>query len=395
MLNGIAGIPGSGKSYEAAAIHVLAALKRGRKVITNLPLNIDAYAAIDPAFRDLIEVRTEVQPVRGEWDATRSEAFQLWPVTKHKKPAEGVNLFGHVWDWWSDWKHPVHGFGPLFIVDECHVAMPSRKHGKTDPQVVQWFKLHRHFNIDVTLMTQNFRDVDDSICGLMATLIKVRKADIVGKPGYLRIVFSGYRGGEMSREERQYDPTLFQLYRSHTQGGAVAEFAATDVKSRMVGWRRRQKQVFMLAGVLALGTVGLFVFGPKPEKKAVEPKIVRHAPTPQPRVQSAPQQAARPVQQPVQDVEPKVKPPPEPYGGSGIHLTGAMSMGKRTIHTFTVSQNGAVTHALTNAELERSGYKWTPYTECSGLLEWRDKQRAITCSTPQVTQGIAGVKTGG
>ena len=70
MINGLEGIPGSGKSYEAAAYQVLAALEQGRKVITNLPLVIDAYAAINPAYAALIEVRRVPAPVRGTWDAS-------------------------------------------------------------------------------------------------------------------------------------------------------------------------------------------------------------------------------------------------------------------------------------------------------------------------------------
>ena len=51
MINGLEGIPGSGKSYEATVYHVLAALQTGRLVITNLPLNVEVFAAIDPAYR--------------------------------------------------------------------------------------------------------------------------------------------------------------------------------------------------------------------------------------------------------------------------------------------------------------------------------------------------------
>ncbi len=80
-VNALEGIPGSGKSYEAVAYHVLPALRSGRKVITNLPLNIDAFAAIDPAWRDLIEIRTRPAPRIGDWNAANiaeHEAFRLW-----------------------------------------------------------------------------------------------------------------------------------------------------------------------------------------------------------------------------------------------------------------------------------------------------------------------------
>jgi len=45
MIYGIVGRPGGGKSYEAVAFQVIPALKSGRKVITNLPLQIEHFVA--------------------------------------------------------------------------------------------------------------------------------------------------------------------------------------------------------------------------------------------------------------------------------------------------------------------------------------------------------------
>lgn len=64
MSNGLEGIPGSGKSYEAVVFHVLPALQSGRLVITNLPLLVEAFAALDPAFRSLIQIRRQPAPSR-------------------------------------------------------------------------------------------------------------------------------------------------------------------------------------------------------------------------------------------------------------------------------------------------------------------------------------------
>ena len=84
MINGLEGIPGSGKSYEATVYHVLAALQTGRLVITNLPLNVEVFAAIDPAYRSLIQIRRRPAPVLGVWDANaiddngNGQAFKLF-----------------------------------------------------------------------------------------------------------------------------------------------------------------------------------------------------------------------------------------------------------------------------------------------------------------------------
>lgn len=43
MIIGMEGLMGGGKSYELIRYHVLPALQKGRKVITNLPLVMEAW----------------------------------------------------------------------------------------------------------------------------------------------------------------------------------------------------------------------------------------------------------------------------------------------------------------------------------------------------------------
>ena len=77
MINGLEGIPGSGKSYEATVYHVLAALQTGRLVITNLPLNVEVFAAIDPSYRSLIQIRRRPAPVLGVWSSMPEEIINI------------------------------------------------------------------------------------------------------------------------------------------------------------------------------------------------------------------------------------------------------------------------------------------------------------------------------
>ena len=108
MINGLEGIPGSGKSYEAAAHQIMAALQAGTLVITNLPLNVEKYASIDPAYRALIELRKTPRPILGTWDASRVDpetgqgsAFALTIDGSTTPAPEHVQPFGHVWDYYS------------------------------------------------------------------------------------------------------------------------------------------------------------------------------------------------------------------------------------------------------------------------------------------------------
>lgn len=392
MINGLEGIPGSGKSYEATRYHVLEALRQGRKVITNLPLLVEAYAAIDPTFRSLIELRYVPGNVRGTWDVSRmnpetgqGNAFELFSDGAVLPPVEGARLFGTVWCYWSDWKHPKTGQGPLFIVDECHVALPRVG---TDKAVIEWFKLHRHFNADVLLATQRFRQMSQDIAELMAMVVKVRKADVIGKEGYIRKVHAGYRGAVIDESVRDYEPQFFALYRSHTQGNAVAESLATDVSPVSVRLRRWTRVSWVVAAALVAFAVYQW-------KKPAVPKgnpagvamvkadgstdmerlrsITHKAPSPSDTAEKAPVGPSDVIAEP--DL-------PEPYAGKSLHLTGVLRKKGGVVYTLVMASSGAVVASLTSAELVEAGYRWEPRSDCVGYLRWGKSVRAIVCDAP-------------
>lgn len=411
MINGLQGIPGSGKSYEAVVYHVLPALQAGRKVITNLPLHIDQFAAIDSAFPGLLEVRVKPEPIRGVWDASAiqadgsGEAFQLFP-DGHTEPAKypvrvdaqtsmklvEPPVFGHVWDFYSTWRHPESGIGPLFIVDECHIPLHRTK---TPEALIQWFKLHRHYNVDVLLMTQNFRHINQDIADLFAMLVKCRKADILGDANsYVRKVHAGYRGEVISNETRKYKPQYFGLYRSHTQGRSVAESAATDVAPFLVKWKRFARVFYLFAA--ALFVYAFFIYDDKPAPaKAARPSgesLVLTGPV------LSDEEAARRFSPPgrvpqLSQASPATSeasaPPsiPDPFDGKKIHLTGWMLMGGKTVYTFAVSMAGQRIFDLRLADLIKSGYTFEPLGECSGVLTFDGKARPVTCDAPALATG--------
>lgn len=401
MINGLEGIMGSGKSYEATAFHVLTALKAGRKVITNLPLKVDQFAAIDPSYRDLLEIRTKPAPIRGTWDANRldengnGQAYELFEDGRTEPAHDSALLFGTVWCYYSTWRDPKTGQGALFVVDECHVGMP--KIG-TDKQVVQWYKLSRHFGADVLLMTQAFRDMDQSIARLLGMLVKVRKADILGrKDSYIRKVHGGYRGAVISTEERKYRPELFPLYKSHTQGGLVLEAGATDVAPFTVKFRR-----FSYAFYAFTAAVCVWAFWPSSDDKPAQKKIAQK-PLPVQADHGAPVSHEKPPK--VSTDSPAPASPvegakeegddlyPEPYAKHSLHVTGWMSMGGRTVHTFAVAHGVTVVASVTTRDLERAGYSVQSLSECVVVVHFGKRTRSLVCDLPQ-TQIAPGMQTG-
>lgn len=391
MINGLEGIPGSGKSYEAVVFHVLPSLQKGRRVITNLPLFVEALVAIDPAYVDLIELRTRSMPVLGIWDAEaidvngNGSAFQLADV-RHFDAVKNVPVFGSVWDYYSAWKHPTSGMGPLFVIDECHLALPAVH---TSQEVIEWYKLHRHFNADVLLMTQSFRDINQPTARLMAMLIRCRKADILGrKDSYIRKVHAGYRGAVISTSERKYESQYFGLYRSHTQGNSVAESIAQDVAPLSVKLRRFTRGFWGVTLIAAAAFVFWYSSKPPTGPKVTTTKVVTagppsgHVASPAP-VASVPSRAASApgaaeVPAPV-DLE--------PLNGKGVHITGVLRSIKGVVHTFAVSGGGVRQFDVVTADLVAAGYSWRSLADCMGYLVFEGKTRVVTCDAPRLSSG--------
>lgn len=394
MINGLEGIPGSGKSYEAVVYHVLPALQKGRKVITNLPLLVEMFVSLDPAYAALIEVRTRPKPVIGTWSAERVDehgkgsAFELFEDGHSEPAAVTVSVFGHVWDYYSTWKHE-DGSGPLFVIDECHVPLPATG---TSSQVIEYYKLHRHFNVDILLGTQSYRDMNQSIARLMGVIVKVRKADILGRSGsYIRKVHAGYRGAVISVEERKYIPSMFALYKSHTQGRGVAEHGASDVTPFLVKFNRLRNVVWVLA-LIAVAYAAWFNLSPtrKAAHASTQPVAVVAASSQKPVALSGDAPGTkqdRPASKP-ETVQPQsIDEDPEPFEKKLVHLSGVMRMGGRVLYTFTLSQGGARVLDMTLDEVKSAGYSYRSTGDCTGVLIWKNIRRAVMCDAPRLTTG--------
>lgn len=401
MINLLLGAPGGGKSYEAVGFHVLPALQRGRKVITNLPLIVEAFCAIDPAYRDLIELREATlakPPTDPQIKASR------YPFSRSEAPTFVNRAFANPEDYQSTWRND-DGMGPLYVVDECHFAMPR---GNTSQGVEEWFSMHRHYNCDVLLITQSSGKISAAIKDLVQVCYKVRKAVAFGKStAYIRKVLDGVNGGEISVQQRDYKPSIYKLYRSHTQGTALAEQDADDVKPFIVKFRMMTRAVFILGFIACFAVYWTathkeppkvvqgqaWVNGKPPwldkaaaEYKALPPGTFKDQPAPIPTAAAS---------SPGQSNGYNSDDDPEPYASKGLHLTGRAAMGSKVIYTFAVSQNALVVNNITDSDLIKAGYKWKPFTDCSGSLIWHGKAQAITCDVPQVSMaGPAGVTAG-
>jgi len=371
MINLLLGAPGGGKSYEAVVFHALPALMKGRKVVTNLPLDLAAFGAIDPALPGLIEIRTNSQGAP-------------------KKDGSPCRVFGCAADYSDPWRH-ADGFGPLFIIDECHMAMPK---GTTDIAVEEWFSMHRHHNVDVLLITQSYAKISQSVRDLVQMVYRVRKNVALGSPtSYTRKVQDGLRGEVVNTTIRKYQKRYFSLYRSHTQGQAVSEFNASDVRPIWMHWSVIGAAILftIVVVMVASGKVSMPWKSSPPDSKpnaVAKPAAVYQASL-SPRPAASSPMSARAASAALAAAQAASEPPldPEPFAGRGVHLSGYLEAGKRRMWTFTLSQNGQGLGSITDAELLQAGYTWRGDSQCSGLLTYGAVKRAIVCDAPSVSIG--------
>ena len=102
-----------------------------------------------------------------------------------------------------------------------------------------------------------------------------------------------------------------------------------------------------------------------------------------------PQAVQKPAPAPLQtsQVEPSQVDDPEPYATKGLHLTGRITMGDKTVYTFSVSSSGQRIATLDSRDLKAAGYTWEPLTDCAGILRFKAKAIAITCDAPAMASG--------
>ncbi|MBF9000484.1 zonular occludens toxin domain-containing protein [Vibrio nitrifigilis] len=244
MIYGIVGRPRSGKSYESVVYHIIPAIQDGRKVVTNVSLNVDQFVKVfGPHVRDLIKVV----------DGKLSEYGSM------QRP------FSRFEDYQDDWRDEQNR-GPLFVVDEAHMVLPNRQ---LDSKILEFYSLHGHYGIDIVLLTQNLRKIHKDVKAMIEMTYYCAKNTAFGSDKtYTKKVRLGDTSEDLNVEQRRYKKEYFPFYQSHTQSsGAVVEAAAADVKPLWKTWP------FIGAGFMFCLTIVLLVY----QLVIREDKTVKHA----------------------------------------------------------------------------------------------------------------------
>lgn len=260
----IKGRPGAGKSYECVVHHILPSIKDGRKVVTNIPLNVDHFVFIyGEHVRDLLEV------VPFDFDGGHR---YLSDPDDYKK--------------YQDWKNEK-GQGCLFVLDECHLLFPlsaqkqprfktdierrlyQEQHGDqslTERQI-EFFSGHRHWGFDFIFLTQSDRKINRLLREDIEICIELRKNRAIGDKSYRRYVYyygEGKMKGLIEQDSRDYEAKFFPFYKSHTKSdGSVKEANIKDMKKWHQHWGIRIPFFIFIVGVVMSINNLSTVFGDK------------------------------------------------------------------------------------------------------------------------------------
>lgn len=379
MINLLLGAPGGGKSYEAVVYHILPAIAQGRKVVTNLPVNVAEFEKLHPGAGSLFDLRVTTKVPRPDGDAVGWRAIPFW----------------HPDDFADPWRHPDKGYGPLYVIDECHIPLPLRG---TMIQVEEWFSLHRHHNADVLLITQSYGKINAAIRDLVQVVYRVRKNVALGSMGsYTRKVQDGLRGEVVNTTIRKYEAQHFPLYKSHTQSSGGHELGANDIRPFWKHW------TFIGAGGFAAVFVGMLVTGQikspfaasDMKAAAAKPPVVAEVAHPSPAKHSAPDPEPEPERTPyVSAYPPANDDKPEPFAGMTLHIKGSLKMGSREKWYFVAAANGTPVTELDSDRLKDAGYTWRPVDHCIGWLDYPGlPPRSLRCDLPTVSPAMTTKRT--
>ncbi len=132
-------------------------------------------------------------------------------ITIWKDSVEVLQAFPHV--------EP----GSAVIIDEAQTVFRSMQ--KVEPGLLRWLETHRHYGVDILLMSQDFRQMSQGVTRLIEATVKFRKLAFVG----LAKKYQGkVRGNPEDHEVIRafvgtYSPAIYAYYSSYASAAIREE----------------------------------------------------------------------------------------------------------------------------------------------------------------------------
>lgn len=369
MIYAIVGRPRSGKSYESVVYHIIPAVKAGRKVITNVTLNIDWFVKLFGP-----EVKSLIQVVDGK-------------LNEFGKLDRPFSKFEHYRDEWRDEQNR----GPLYVIDEAHMVLPNRN---LDAAILEFYSLHGHYGLDIILLTQDLRKIHRDVKAMIEMTYYCAKNTAFGSDKtYTKKVRIGATTEVVNEEQRRYKSVYFPAYQSHTQSkGSVAEVMANDITPIWKRWPFLGAALFIPFGIFLF----IFAFSGGDDVESVSPEPV---------VKS---QSSVPVIS-VPDGQPSDKPKKKKSAGDfgplndfQMFVTGyskQIAYSSRTRYTgelnrdltfyriyVAVYADQELRFTFDQTQLQEIGYTFSVLADCVYEVSWHDVSRILTCMDPEQKQ---------
>ncbi|MCC6966528.1 MAG: hypothetical protein IT391_09635 [Nitrospira sp.] len=223
------GVPGSGKSYHAICEKFLPWVRQGRRL----------YIAVDGIYLDRLSLFTGIDI------ETLEQQITIW-----KDSVEVLQAFPHV--------DP----GSAVIIDEAQTVFRSMQ--KVESGLLRWLETHRHYGVDILLMSQDFRQMSQGVTRLIEATVKFRKLAFVG----LSKKYQGkVRGNPEDHEVIRafvgtYSPAVYAYYSSY------ASAAIREEKRSHTVFKSARVAIGIAAGLFA---IGLMVWRPWSSLSASKP----------------------------------------------------------------------------------------------------------------------------
>ncbi|MDX2367538.1 MAG: zonular occludens toxin domain-containing protein [Colwellia sp.] len=381
MIHGISGKPGGGKSYEAVVRHIIPVVtKDKRKVVTNLPLDIDRFCDVYGDFcRDLIEV------VDGQFHNYGGE-----------RPFSKKDHYLQYEDWQNEKGQKVY-----FFIDECHLAMPTQG---TEKELAEFYSMHRHYGFDIMLITQNFRKVNRDIKDMVVNHYRAIKKSMMGQDDrYILKVHDGAvssRASEVATHERMYEKKYFSFYQSHTKSdSAVEEATSNDIEKWYKHWSIKASVVFFLLGFFIVGSK-LFSDDTTIETNTSKPRIKQQSNNPtNDSTNVIKSLSAAPVNREIVKTEQQLQYEKRIAESKSFHPFYKMELSvsgsseytdngfRVKVIYFSATQNGQHIFTINNSDLLMAGYDIQVLGECAVAISYFDYSDYLTCNAP--TQSIS------
>lgn len=211
-LHFVLGTPGSGKSYWCVKHWILdQGVRSGRKVITNIPLNIEHLTDEE---LDLFEYRSPALYPRSIKYKKMVGGVEKTFTVISKKPFDCEGEF--LCDEWRD----ENGQAPLYVIDECQELLAREV--KPSIELLEFVAKHRHFGeMDIILISQGVGYIAQRIrINLETTTVLTKRAFLGHKNSFNLKIYGGQRERgkpPVTNRNLKYDKDIFKIYKSHTE----------------------------------------------------------------------------------------------------------------------------------------------------------------------------------